>query len=95
MLREGRWKLLYHVGMPRQLFDLETDPHEERDLGPDHSEASRLEALLRTICDPEAVDRRAKSDQRRWIARWGGADRIAGEALLVYTPPPGEPAEVE
>lgn len=95
MLREGRWKLLYHVGMPRQLFDLEADPHESVDLGPDHDKAAELEARLRTICDPEAVDARAKADQRQWIARWGGADAIAAEALLVYTPPPGESAEME
>lgn len=95
MLRQGRWKLLYHVGMPRQLFDLAADPGETRDLGPDHPEADRLEALLREICDPEEVDSRAKADQRRWIERWGGADAIAAEALLVYTPPPGAPAEME
>jgi len=95
MLREGRWKLIYHVGMPRQLFDLDADPGETRDLGPDHPEADRLERRLREICDPEAVGSRAKSDQRVWIEHWGGADAVAGEALLIYTPPPGEPAEME
>lgn len=95
MLRDGRWKLLYHVGMPRQLFDLEADPGETNDLGPDHPEADRLEALLRGICDPEAVDARAKADQRAWIEHWGGADAIAAEQLLVYTPPPGAEAEME
>lgn len=95
MLRDGRWKLLYHVGMPRQLFDLEADPGERVDLGPDHPMADALEAKLRRICDPEAVDARAKADQRNWIAHWGGADAVASEALLIYTPPPGEPAEME
>jgi choline-sulfatase len=95
MLRDGRWKLLYHVGMPRQLFDLEVDPAELVDLGPDHPKAEELEAKLRRICDPEAVDARAKADQRKWIAHWGGADAVASEALLIYTPPPGEPAEME
>jgi choline-sulfatase len=95
MLRDGRWKLLYHVGMPRQLFDLEADPGELVDLGPDHPKAEELEAKLRRICDPEAVDARAKADQRKWIAHWGGADAVASEALLIYTPPPGEPAEME
>lgn len=95
MLRDGRWKLLYHVGMPRQLFDLESDACECADLGPDHPKAAELEAKLRQICDPEAVDARAKSDQRKWIAHWGGADAVASEALLIYTPPPGQPAEME
>ncbi|MEO1103831.1 MAG: sulfatase-like hydrolase/transferase, partial [Pseudomonadota bacterium] len=95
MLRQGRFKLLYHVGMPRQLFDLQADPGETNDLGPDHPEAVRLETRLREICDPEEVDARAKHDQRAWIEHWGGADTIAGEELLIYTPPPGEPAEME
>lgn len=95
MLREGRWKLLYHVGMPVQLFDLEADPEERHDLGPDHAEAARLEAHLRRICDPEVVDARAKTDQRRWLDHWGGADSVAAEPLLIYTPPPGSAAEME
>lgn len=94
MLRDGRWKLIYHVGMARQLFDLATDPAELADLGPDHPEADRLEALLREICDPEAVDARAKADQRRWIEHWGGAEAILADGTLVYTPPPGEAAEI-
>ncbi|MEM9028097.1 MAG: sulfatase-like hydrolase/transferase [Pseudomonadota bacterium] len=95
MLREGHWKLLYHVGMQPQLFDLESDPNELRDLGPNHPMAGELDRKLRVICDPEDVDARAKSDQRRWIEHWGGADRITSEALMIYTPPPGQPAEVE
>ena len=30
--REGRFKLIYHVDMPNQLFDLDGDPLEEHDL---------------------------------------------------------------
>lgn len=95
MLRERRWKLVYHVGMPAQLFDLETDPFERNDLGPDHPEAARLARRLREICDPEAVDARAKADQRGWLDRYGGPDAVAAEPLLIYTPPPGNAAEME
>ena len=95
MLRDGDWKLVYHVGMPAQVFDLASDPDELVDLGPAHPKAKDLEAKLREICDPEAVDARAKADQRDWIAHWGGPDQIASEALLIYTPPPGAPAETE
>ena len=95
MLREGRWKLIYHAGMPAQLFDLTADPEELHDLGPTHPEAARLEARLREICDPEAVDAGAKADQRSWLDRYGGADSVAAEPLLIYTPPPGRAAEME
>ncbi|MNC85853.1 hypothetical protein D3C83_14690 [compost metagenome] len=92
MLREGNFKLVYHVGMPAQLFDLESDPDEAHDLvaeGRDGDRTRALEAKLRAICDPEAVDTRAKTDQRRHAEFWGGRDKLLGEANLIFTPPPG------
>jgi choline-sulfatase len=94
MLRQGDMKLIYHVGMPAQLFDLAADPDECHDLGPAHPEAARLLALLRRICDPEAVDARAKADQRAKADFWGGREAVAQDGLLVFTPPPGVAAEV-
>jgi choline-sulfatase len=94
MLRDHDWKLIHHVGMPAQLFDLDADPDELHDLGPDHPEVARLEALLRQICDPEAIDARAKADQRAKAAFWGGREAVAKDGLLVFTPPPGVAAEV-
>jgi hypothetical protein len=42
-LRDGRWKLIHELDSGRsQLFDLEADPEETRDVGPDHRE--RVEA---------------------------------------------------
>ncbi len=95
MLRDGDWKLIYYVGMPPQLFDLRNDPEEMNDLGAGHPKARLLEARLREICDPEAVDARAKADQRKWIEHWGGMAEIIAEGSLVYTPPPGGTAEIE
>ena len=94
MLRDGHMKLIYHVGMPAQLFDLAEDPDELHDLGPSHPEAVRLEGLLRSICDPEAVDARAKADQRAKAEFWGGRQAVAADGLLVFTPPPGGEAEI-
>lgn len=97
-LRDGPEKLIYHVGAPSQLFDIARDPDERHDLAqnPNGTErAKTLEAKLREFCDPEAVDRRAKEDQRRKAEFWGGNEAILKEGLLVYTPPPGVAAEIE
>jgi choline-sulfatase len=92
MLRQGDLKLVYHVGMPPQLFDLRADPNETRDLAETREGAGKratLEQKLRSICDPEEVDRRAKADQRRMAARWGGPEKLGSEVNIIFTPPPG------
>lgn len=46
MVRTDRWKLIYYAHLPRwQLFDLESDPHELRDLSAD----PRHEAVLKDL----------------------------------------------
>ncbi len=92
MLRDGDLKLVYHVGMPPQLFDLTADPDEAHDLVEekrDSGKAQALETRLRTICDPEAVDARAKADQRKMAEYWGGADKLLNAEQIIFTPPPG------
>jgi choline-sulfatase len=93
MLREGTDKLLYHVGMAPQLFDLATDAEETHDLvaeGRDHARATELERCLRKIMAPEAVDAQAKADQRARAEALGGKEAIlARRSGFVYSPPPG------
>jgi len=92
MLREGDLKLVYHVGMPPQLFDLAADPEEAHDLieeSLDRGRVKLLEIKLRAICDPEEVDRRAKADQRKMAEFWGGPDKLRGADQILFTPPPG------
>lgn len=93
MLRQANDKLIYHVGMPPQLFDLAADPEERHDLiaeGRGHDRATALERSLRTIVDPEAADAAAKADQRARVAELGGKEAIlARRAGFVYSPPPG------
>lgn len=51
-LREDRWKLIRYPGIDRtQLFDLESDPHETRDLAADPEQAPRVERLLATLAE--------------------------------------------
>ncbi len=90
MLRDGAMKLIYHVGMPAQLFNLQRDPHELHDLAAvEPVIAQALEKKLQAICDPAAVDARAKADQRKWVEFWGGREKVAGTSQILFTPPPG------
>lgn len=93
MLRRGTDKLIYHVGMPPQLFDLSADPAEEHDLvdeGTGDELASELERSLRAIVDPEAADAAAKADQAARVSELGGkAEILRRRSGFVYSPAPG------
>ncbi len=92
MLQDARTKYVHYVDHPPQLFDLVADPEEMYDLAGEPDARERLaqwEAHLRSICDPEEVDRRAKSRQQELIAFYGGEDAIrSGQGIGGYTPSP-------
>ena len=95
MLRDRRYKYVYHVNAPAQLFDLTADPDEFNDLAryPDADTRQLLadyEMQLRAILDPEAVDQQAKTDQREKIESLGGRDAVAARGTFVNSPVPGE-----
>jgi choline-sulfatase len=93
MIRKGQWKYVHYVGHRPQLFDLEADPQEANDLGASAGHAAvraDLEAELRKILDPEAVNARAFADQERKIAKHGGPEAIKERGDFGYTPAPGQ-----
>ena len=68
-------------------------PQEGRDLGTSAEHATvraELEAELRKIIDPDAVNARAFADQERKIALHGGPDAIRQRGDFGYTPAPGQ-----
>jgi choline-sulfatase len=82
--------------MQPQLFNLAEDPEELCDLGanPKHEGIRRqLETELRSICDPEAVDAMAKTDQMTIVNANGGIEAVVAKGGFGATPPPGVNAE--
>ncbi|MCP4328055.1 MAG: sulfatase-like hydrolase/transferase [Alphaproteobacteria bacterium] len=93
MVRKGHWKLVHYAGARPQLFNLDTDRDELRDLADDPGTASTLAEMERTlcgICDPAEVNARAFADQAALIAEYGGeqALRRRSDLSFNYTPVP-------
>lgn len=89
MLRLGRWKYVHYVGQPPQLFDLEVDRWESADLGqnPDYAHiCQQCEAALRTVLDPELVNRQAFTDQKAKLTALGGREALSNYADFGFTP---------
>jgi choline-sulfatase len=100
MIRHGKWKYVYFVRYPEQpeLFDLEADPEELRDLGTDRAYAEvRRECHQRLLAmlDPVEVDRRAKRRQAEIVAAHGGREAVIKRGSFAYSPPPGFKAEFD
>ncbi|MGI9421934.1 MAG: sulfatase-like hydrolase/transferase [Hyphomicrobiaceae bacterium] len=93
MIRHGRFKYVYYIDYQPQLFDLENDPKELNDLADDPAFASvraDMDARLRALLDPEAVDRECKADQAERLANGGGQEAVVAKGSPGYTPAPGE-----
>ncbi len=96
MVRQGKWKLIYYVGMAPQLFDMDSDPEELNDLASEESYSAvveQLKAVLRTIVDPEQQDATAKEDQSKLLDEHGGRQAIIDRGGFGATPAPGTQPE--
>jgi choline-sulfatase len=95
MIRQGRFKFVHYAGMRPQLFDLDADPQETRNLAeePGYRElVADCQKTLRQVVDPEAADALAKADQAARIAAFGGREAILNRGSFAYSPAPGTEA---
>ena len=95
MLRKGAWKYHHYVGYPPELFNLDDDPEELNDVAGEGACADVLrdmEAALEAFIDPQAVDRRAKADQKALIEKHGGVEAAQFVGAPAATPVPGAKA---
>ena len=92
MVRWGDWKYIHYVGLPPQLFNLETDPLECNDLS-SHTDEVCVAALaegvrrLEEICNPKTESNNAFADQQSRITALGGRDMCL-RAQFNHTPTP-------
>jgi choline-sulfatase len=97
-IRFGRYKYIHYVKYRAQLFDLETDPEETKDLiaDPRHQDVRAVcDTTLRKLLSPEAVDARAKKRQAEQLERFGGREAVIARGDLGFSPPPGVRAEFQ
>ena len=95
-VRVGKWKYVHYAKYPPQLFDLESDPDETRDLAADPAHAAALEECrtrLYAICGPVEVDRRARARQAELLALNGGREAVIKRGDFGFTPAPGTIAD--
>ena len=102
MVRWQQWKYVYYVGHSPQLFNLISDPNELSNLA-DKSDGDPViqevlaegERRLREICDPEAVNARCFSDQKRRIEELGGEEACQNAYVFNHTPTPNEQLKMQ
>lgn len=94
MVRKGRYKLNYYVGYDSELFDLENDFDEAKNLAVYEAYSKIVEELeieLRKTFDPEETSRLAFKEQERLVNEFGGYEAFINKPkAFEYTPVPKE-----
>lgn len=93
MVSDARYKYVFYVDYSAQFFDLKNDPEELNDLGvdPDPANVELIEyyhSCLEEICDPYAINARAKSRQAQQLDANGGREKVIERGDLGFSTPP-------
>ena len=91
MLRKGRYKLIHYVGFEDEMFDLQDDPEETRNLATDpqyFAIRTALRAEMEAKCDTKAANTQAFADQAALVERFGGREASQNLGAPGATPPP-------
>ena len=90
MIRYRQWKYVYYAGGYRpQLFNLDEDPMELNDLGPEdrfQTTTQQLHRRLLQILDPDDVARQCEIDQQARIDELGGREAVLAMSSFNHTP---------
>jgi arylsulfatase A-like enzyme len=78
MVRTARWKYVHYEGLRPQLFDLEADPDELKDLGADLGHAAVREEMAARLFDWLRQRKRVCTISREDIASWNRREVEAG-----------------
>lgn len=98
MVSDARYKYVFYVDYSAQFFDLKNDPEELNDLGadPDPANVELMEyyhSRLEEICDPYAINARAKNRQAQQLDANGGRKKVIERGDLGFSTPPGVSAD--
>ena len=89
------WKYIHYTGYHSELFNLEDDPEELKNLSYKKEYANILKDLTEELYSklkphtPESIDTRAKIDQANYIEKHGGRDFVLTQAQIHGSPVPG------
>jgi choline-sulfatase len=96
MIRKGNYKYIHYEGYEPELFDLEEDQEEMKNLAcdPDYqSVLAEYQNDLRKIVDPAGADERAYRAQEALLNEFGGREKAIAKGAVQGTPPPGVEAK--
>jgi choline-sulfatase len=91
LVQQGQWAYHHYVGYEPELFDMAVDPDQTVNLAAHDGYRSireHMSSLLNQMLDPVATDQRAKADQDRLIARFGGREAALGKGPAGASPVP-------
>ncbi|MBN1674564.1 MAG: sulfatase-like hydrolase/transferase [Kiritimatiellae bacterium] len=79
MLRRGAWKYVKYAGYEPQLFNVQQDPWETKNLATAEPDvAAELDGILTADLDCDGIDARAKQYDRESFLSWRQAQKAAG-----------------